>query len=92
MESVTNNKYREDPSRNSSGEELPPHVLTRFFLGCITQPLDSMEEYFGEKVAFYFTWLQHTASRLVFLSVSGSFSLSSAIFQISTQLPPMDNE
>ena len=41
--------YREDPSRNSSGEELPPHVVTRFFLGCITQPLDSIEKYFGER-------------------------------------------
>ena len=37
----------------------------------MSQPLDSIEEYFGEKLAFYFTWLQHTASHLVFLSVPG---------------------
>ena len=33
--------YREEP-RNSGGEELPPHVVTRFFLGCMSQPLDSI--------------------------------------------------
>ena len=59
-------QYREEPSRNSGREELSRHVVTRFFLGCMSQPQDSIEEnvgekdsieeYVGEKVAFYFTW------------------------------------
>jgi anoctamin-10 len=43
----------------------------RFFIGCFHQPLDSIEQYFGEKVAFYFAWLQHTASHLILLSIIG---------------------
>jgi len=48
-----------------------PSFAKRFFHGCFFQPLDSVEQYFGEKVAFYFAWLQHTALHLVFLSVAG---------------------
>ena len=48
-----------------------PNVWTRCILGAFYQPLDSIEEYFGEKVAFYFAWLQHTSTHLVFLSVMG---------------------
>jgi Calcium-activated chloride channel len=48
-----------------------PHLVTRFVVGSMFQPLDSIEEYFGEKVAFYFTWLEHTAKHLIYLSVAG---------------------
>jgi hypothetical protein len=48
-----------------------PNFITRFLVGCFYQPLDLIEEYFGEKVAFYYTWLQHTAAHLVFLSIAG---------------------
>eukprot|EP00977_Amphora_coffeiformis_P008293 scaffold1878_cov170-Amphora_coffeaeformis.AAC.6 len=51
----------------------PPPFWKRFFVGAFFQPLDSIEEYFGEKVAFYFAWLQHTATHLVFLSIAGLF-------------------
>ena len=50
---------------------VPPPLWKRLFLGAFFQPLDSVESYFGEKVAFYFAWLQHTATHLVFLSVAG---------------------
>ena len=48
-----------------------PRLWKRFSLGCFHQPLDSIEQYFGEKVAFYFAWLQHTATHLVVLSLAG---------------------
>jgi hypothetical protein len=51
-----------------------PHVpswLERVFVGAFYQPLDSVEEYFGEQVTFYFAWLQHCAIYLLFLSVIG---------------------
>ena len=57
-----------DPSRRSRGV---PNVLSRIFLGCFYQPLDSVEQYFGEKVAMYFAWLQHCSYYLIFLSVAG---------------------
>ena len=52
-------------------QEKTPSCLTRVLIGSMYQPLDSIEQYFGEKVAFYFTWLQHTAFHLVFLSIAG---------------------
>jgi hypothetical protein len=59
---------------DGSGEkkELPvPGWLARFFVGAFYQPLDSVEEYFGEEVTFYFAWLQHVATHLLFLAVCG---------------------
>jgi hypothetical protein len=34
-------------------------------------PLDSIEQYYGEKVAFYFAWLQHSTIKLIFPSAMG---------------------
>jgi len=48
-----------------------PSTLTRFIVGSFNQPLDSVEEYFGEKVTFYFAWLQHCSLHLISLSAIG---------------------
>ncbi|KAL7532498.1 hypothetical protein ACHAXR_004666, partial [Thalassiosira sp. AJA248-18] len=56
---------------SSSAQDHVPHFLYRFFVGCFYQPLDSIEEYYGEKVAFYFAWLQHCSFHLLYLSVVG---------------------
>lgn len=50
---------------------IAPGFMFRFFIGCFYQPLDSIEEYYGEKVAFYFAWLQHASFHLLYLSVLG---------------------
>lgn len=49
---------------------IPP-TLTRFIVGSFNQPLDSVEEYFGERVTFYFAWLQHCSQHLISLSLIG---------------------
>lgn len=48
-----------------------PSIFYRFFVGSFYQPLDSIEEYYGEKVAFYFAWLQHVSFHLLYLSFIG---------------------
>ena len=48
-----------------------PSALFRFFVGSFYQPLDSIEEYYGEKIAFYFAWLQHCSFHLTYLSIAG---------------------
>ena len=55
----------------SFNKDHVPHFLYRFFIGCFYLPLDSIEEYYGEKVAFYFAWLQHCSFHLLYLSVIG---------------------
>mmetsp|Transcript_9876 Transcript_9876/g.14626 ORF Transcript_9876/g.14626 Transcript_9876/m.14626 type:complete len:1416 (-) Transcript_9876:162-4409(-) len=54
-----------------SEEENTPSIFARFVVGSLYQPLDSIEEYFGEKVAFYFAWLQHCSYHLTYMSVIG---------------------
>ena len=60
-----------DSSSSSSQTHTPPHWLYRVFVGSFYLPLDSIEEYYGEKVAFYFAWLQHCSFHLLFLSLAG---------------------
>jgi hypothetical protein len=48
-----------------------PNFFVRFFVEAFEQPLDAIEDYFGEKVTFYFAWLQHCARHLFVLSFFG---------------------
>ena len=59
-----------DGSSSKKSSKIP-HFATRFLIGAFHQPLDSVEEYFGEQVTFYFAWLQHCSTHLLFLSVLG---------------------
>ena len=54
-------------------KDPPPNTFCRFFRGVFYQPLDSIEQYYGSNVAFYFAWLQHCAVYLVPLSIIGFF-------------------
>lgn len=56
------------PSRHL---EMIPNIFFRFFVGAFFQPLDSIEQYFGEQVTFYFAWLQHCSQHLIVLSLLG---------------------
>lgn len=48
-----------------------PVLFMRLLMGTFFQPLDSIEEYFGEKVTFYFAWLQHSSFHLIPISILG---------------------
>ena len=52
---------------------IQPGWFYRFFVGSFYQPLDSIEQYYGSNVAFYFAWLQHCAVHLIPLSFVGLF-------------------
>jgi hypothetical protein len=56
---------------SSLGQRQLPTIFYRFFIGSFYQPLDSIEEYYGEKIAFYFAWLQHVSFHLLYLSFIG---------------------
>jgi len=60
------------PKTSPSKDHRPvPNILTRFFVEAFNQPLDSIEDYFGEKVTFYFAWMQHCSIHLLFLAFFG---------------------
>lgn len=71
-ESPRNDESEREERRdqNKSSPAMPP-LFYRFFVGSFYQPLDSIEEYYGEKIAFYFAWLQHVSFHLLYLSVIG---------------------
>lgn len=56
---------------STQSQQQLPNLFYRFFIGSFYQPLDSIEEYYGEKIAFYFAWLQHVSFHLLYLSVIG---------------------
>lgn len=72
---INSNRESETSDAGSSESSSPtnrvPSALYRFFVGCFYQPLDSIEEYYGEKIAFYFAWLQHCSFHLIYLSIVG---------------------
>lgn len=51
--------------------KAPPQFLYRVCVGTFYQPLDEIEKYYGEKIAFYFAWIQHCSFHLLYLSVVG---------------------
>ena len=57
--------------KSSSQQACIPSFLHRFIVGGFYQPLDSIEEYYGEKIAFYFAWLEHVSWHLLYLSFVG---------------------
>eukprot|EP00536_Pseudo-nitzschia_multiseries_P003744 jgi/Psemu1/186611/e_gw1.59.127.1 len=60
------------PNREESKDRRPvPNFITRFFVEAFNQPLDAIEDYFGEQVTFYFAWAQHTSAHLLFLAFFG---------------------
>jgi hypothetical protein len=65
------NDLDEHQPRSPRHERGMPNIFSRFLIGVFYQPLDSIEQYFGEQVTFYFAWLQHCSHHLVFLSGLG---------------------
>jgi hypothetical protein len=61
-----------------------PSFIARLFIGAFYQPLDAIEEYYGEKVTFYFAWLQHCARHLLVLTVLGMIV---TVFQLASNKP-----
>jgi len=60
-----------ESASSSKEDDAVPSFITRLLFGAFLQPLDSIEEYFGEQVTFYFAWLQHCSVHLLFLAALG---------------------
>jgi len=78
----------EEREPKGTGGEQPeddiPNFFIRLVVGAFYQPLDAIEEYFGEKVTFYFAWLQHCARHLLVLTVLGTIV---TILQLTSNNP-----
>lgn len=72
-DTVHSGEYGGEQKRNqhSADDRFVPGFLTRFIFGAFHQPLDAIEEYLGEQVAFYFAWLEHCSWHLLLMTVLG---------------------
>ncbi|RHY47866.1 hypothetical protein DYB34_000033 [Aphanomyces astaci] len=61
--------------------------LGRLFGDCLTQPLDDVATYFGEKVAFYFAWVEMYTKWLVAPVVVGIFLFVQQVQSASLDQP-----
>lgn len=80
---ITNGTSKEETSsaKHPYHRHKCPNIVYRLFVGCFYQPLDDIEKYYGEKIAFYFAWLEHCSFHLISLSVAG---LILFIFQLTS--------
>jgi len=62
-------------------------VGVRFFSNALDQPIDDVAKYFGEKVAFYFAWLEMYTRWLVFPTIVGIFLFIAQIRSKSLDQP-----
>jgi ABC-type multidrug transport system fused ATPase/permease subunit len=68
---IPTGNFDQDGGSKSSEEPPTPGMFKRYVVGAFHQPLDSIQQYYGEGVAFYFAWQQHLSYHLIFLSVCG---------------------
>ena len=54
------------------------------------QPLDSIRNYFGVKIALYFTWLGYYTFMLIPPSIVGLFCFLFGVFTLSSDIPTND--
>ncbi|KAL3941311.1 MAG: hypothetical protein SGBAC_004311 [Bacillariaceae sp.] len=67
---TVHSEYGGEP-RYAAEDKFVPGCITRFLFGAFHQPLDEIEEYLGEQVAFYFAWLEHCSWHLLVMTVFG---------------------
>jgi hypothetical protein len=75
-----------DYENNLDKIHTPPFIY-RFVAGSFLQPLDSIEKYFGERVAFYFAWLQHISLHLIIPSIVGAVIFSLQVHNGKIDIP-----
>jgi anoctamin-8 len=71
-ETAIGRSYYEDPTAISRPTSiLRDNCLTRLVGNCLYQPIDDVAQYYGEKVAFYFAWLEMYTRWLIWPSIAG---------------------
>lgn len=79
---------RESGDYNTNSDKIhTPPLVNRIVFGSFFQPLDSIEKYFGERVAFYFAWLQHISLHLIIPSIVGVVIFSLQVHRGRIDIP-----
>eukprot|EP00322_Chrysochromulina_rotalis_P026772 CAMPEP_0115874298 /NCGR_PEP_ID=MMETSP0287-20121206/24462_1 /TAXON_ID=412157 /ORGANISM="Chrysochromulina rotalis, Strain UIO044" /LENGTH=1141 /DNA_ID=CAMNT_0003329431 /DNA_START=17 /DNA_END=3442 /DNA_ORIENTATION=- len=58
------------------------------FLGMSKQPIDDVRDYFGEKTAFYFAWMEHYSQYLIYLSLMALVAIAAG----ASVMPPVKED
>ncbi|NXE03857.1 ANO7 protein, partial [Lophotis ruficrista] len=86
--------YKPRPEEPAAGALSQRQVLFRYWAKwgkwCKYQPLDHVREYFGEKIAFYFTWLGFYTGWLLPAAVVGTVVFIAGIFLVFTDVPSQE--
>lgn len=58
------------------GATLGALILVALWVGMLKTPMHELRDYFGEKVAFYFGWIEHYTRYLIYLTVFAIVAVS----------------
>ena len=73
------------------GATLGTLIILALSLGMLRQPLHELRDYYGEKIAFYFSWIEHYTRYLIYLTVFAIIAVAFGASEVAVVVSPLSH-